>query len=242
MAQMAACLESEERPVLGWSSDQWELHGEVHFELRTVKDICSTDTRTLTVFLRRYTLNDAIHFCQVVGGTLAVPRTAEENTFVYESSKDEAVYCSGKVGASYLWLGANDEAQERTWVYWESGEPISWEHTWRGTKPNGGTAENCMVMMYDTFPGYWSDIACLDSYAFCVPCEFEALPQFHLKGPAMCEDSPFNFKYLIGELQDGQPSLKGFFHTDIYWNSTRGVWIIESLKVGITAILLTICY
>lgn len=235
MAQMAACLESEERPVLGWSSQEWELHGEVQYELRKVEDLCPSSDRTFTFFPRRYTLEQAIHFCQVVGGALAVPRTPEENALVYESSKDVATYCSGEVGASYLWLGVNDEAQERTWAYWSSGEPVTWENTWRGTGPNGGIAENCLVMLHGAYPGYWSDIACLDSYAFCVPCEFEEPPLFHLKGPAMCEESPFNRQYMIGELQNGQPSLRGFFHTDMYWNSTEEVWVMESLKVGTTA-------
>lgn len=229
---MAACLESAERPVLGWWSQKWEMHGEVHFELRNVEDLCFTTTRSFTVFPRRYTLDRAIHFCQVVGGILAVPKTPEENALVHESSKGEAEYCSGKVGNSYLWLGANDFVQERTWKYWGSGETLTWENTWRGTGPNGGTAENCLVMLYGAYPGYWSDIACLDSYAFCVACEFEVPPVFHLKGPAMCEGSPFNVKYLIGEVKDGHPSFRGFFHTDIYWNSTRGVWVMESLKVG----------
>lgn len=218
--------------MLGWSSQQWELHGEVYSVLRPLEEICSTYTRTFKMFYRRYNLKRALHFCRVVGGILAVPRTAKENALVYEASRDKANYCSGKVGASYLWLGANDQSQERTWVYWESKTPVTWENTWRGTGPNGGAVENCLVMLHGAYPGYWSDIACLDSYSFCVPCEFEVLPVLYMKGPALCEGSPFNNKYLIGEMRDGQPSLKGFFHTNIYWNSTRSVWIMQSLKVG----------
>lgn len=102
-----------------------------------------------------------------------MPQTADENALLYTSSRDKANTCSGNVGESYMWLGANDEGVERQWVYWGSGEHVKWEHRWRGTGPNGGVVENCLVMLHGDNPGYWSDIACLPSYAFCVPCEFE---------------------------------------------------------------------
>ncbi|KAK8401438.1 hypothetical protein O3P69_002897 [Scylla paramamosain] len=230
--RIAECQEPKEQPLLGWSSQEWELQGEVYSQFRPLEDICSSHTRTFKMFLKRQTLQRSLHFCRVVGGILAVPKTAEENALVYEASRDQAHYCSGKVGVSYLWLGANDESEERTWMYWESERPLTWENTWRGTGPNGGAVENCLVMLYGAYPGYWSDIACLDSYSFCVPCEFEVLPVMYLKGPALCESSPFDQMYLLGEAYDGQPSLKGFFHTDIYWNSTMDVWILQSLKVA----------
>lgn len=168
----------------------------------------------------------------MVGGIIAVPQTEEENTWIYNESKVHDAYCS-RGQSSYLWLGANDEKQERQWVYLVSGEPLSWESKWRGDGPNGGTVENCLVMLSGTFPGRWSDIACLDTYSFCVPCEFETRTTIYLKGPAMCEGSPFNLKYMLGENVGGRPSLVGFLHSDIYWDEERGAWVMRSLKVGL---------
>ncbi|XP_071548102.1 uncharacterized protein [Panulirus ornatus] len=228
--QLAWCEAEVEDEALGWSSGEWDLHGEVRMVTRPMRDICHPSTRYFKFFPDRFTLRHALHLCQVVGGTLAVPQTKEENSLVFKSSVKNAAFCSGKVGASYLWLGANDQQTERQWVYWGSGRPLLWESSWRGSGPNGGTVENCLVMLYGEFPARWSDIACLDSYAFCVPCEFERLQTLYLKGPAVCQNSPFNQRYLLGEERNGRPSILGYFHSDIFWNDTEGVWVLQSLK------------
>ena len=169
---------------------------------------------------------------QIQGGVLAVPQTKEENAWLFDTSKHRAHYCSGSVGASYMWLGANDIEEEGVWRYWESNEVLSWESEWRGDGPNGGIVENCLVMLAGTFPARWSDIACLDSYAFCVPCEFEALAVLYLKGPAVCPGSPFNLQYILGENRGGRPSFTGFFHSDIFWDLEKKSWVLQSIKVS----------
>lgn len=169
---------------------------------------------------------------QVLGGMLAVPLTQEESDWVYESSKERADYCSGGQGSSFLWLGANDEATERQWVYWASGNPLSFEGKWRGSGPNGGTVENCLVMLSGSFPGRWSDIACLDSYSFCFACEFTSGTTLYLKGPAVCRYSPFNREYTLGEDIDGRPSIIGYLHSDIFWDTNNASWVIQSRKVS----------
>ncbi|KAK4320578.1 hypothetical protein Pmani_008582 [Petrolisthes manimaculis] len=232
IAKMAACESVEEGDALGWREQEWRLEGEVTTQYHPYHTFCKSSGRSFTFFPNRFSLIKALHLCQVVGGILAVPQTPEENALVYSNSKDQAKKCSGNVGESYLWIGANDEVDERQWAYWGSGEKVKWEHRWRGSGPNGGVVENCLVMLHgENNPGYWSDIACLPTYAFCVPCEFEDNQVMHLKGPALCPGSPFNLQYTLGEERDGSPSLMGFFHTDIYWNNTRAAWIMQSLKV-----------
>ncbi|XP_037779746.1 glycine receptor subunit alpha-2-like [Penaeus monodon] len=149
---------------------------------------------------------------------------------MYESSKDRSGYCSGGQGSAYLWLGANDMRTESEWVYWTSGEPLAWEGPWRGAGPNGGNVENCLVMLAGDFPGLWSDIACLDSYAFCVPCEFDHLSVLYLKGAMLCEGSPINKQYIVSEEKNGRPFLSGFLHSDIFWDPGAGSWVLLSLK------------
>ncbi|XP_042218513.1 uncharacterized protein LOC121863781 isoform X2 [Homarus americanus] len=229
--RISHCEANVEGLALGWSKQEWQLEGEVYSLIRPVKDFCKTsNSRHFTFFPNRFTLHQALHHCKVLGGILAVPQTEEENSLVFQSSRSQAEFCSGNVGASYLWLGANDHETEQQWVYWGSGEPIPQEGTWRGTGPNGGIVENCLVMLYGTFPGQWSDIACLNTYAFCVSCEFENQSVIHLKGLAVCEESPFNLHYFLGEEKGGLPSFSGFFHSNIEWNVTKGAWVLHSLK------------
>lgn len=150
---------------------------------------------------------------------------------MYEQSREQASYCSKGQGSSYLWMGATDTRQERLWEYWGTRQPIAWEGPWRGSRPNGDTAENCLVMMSGSFPAQWSDIACLDSYAFCVPCEFPQLSILYLKGPLLCPNSPFNLEYVIGPKEGGRPALHGYFHSDIFWDADNQSWTIRSQKV-----------
>ena len=107
---------------------------------------------------------------------------------------------------------------------------------WRGDGPNGGTVENCMVMLHGAFPGRWSDIACLDSYSFCVPCEFEEFSTMYLKGGLLCNTSPFNTEYLLVKDINEKPSLTGFLHSDIFWENNTQSWVLASRKVTLLRI------
>nr|XP_053626189.1 uncharacterized protein LOC128684076 [Cherax quadricarinatus] len=230
--QVWLCEEQRPGNQLSWSSssaESWKIHGEVTWETMSPSDLCRATSRYLVVFPDRFTLGQAKHLCNVVGGQVLVPANQQENSWVYESTQKVAARCSGGEGASYLWLGAADAAQERLWTYLGTGLPIKWEGPWRGGGPNGGTQENCLVMLYGDFPALWSDIACLESYSFCAPCEFTQLETMYLKGPALCNTSPFNYQYLLGgQLGDGRPSLTGFYHSDIFWENNT--WYLQSLK------------
>ncbi|ROT63777.1 putative glycine receptor subunit alpha-2 [Penaeus vannamei] len=157
-----------------------------------------------------------------------VPANEEENRWLYNTTKDIAFDCSGGVSSAYLWLGATDEGVEGQWASISSGRPLEWQGPWRGAGPNGGNEENCLVMLTGKFPGRWSDIACLDTYSFCVPCEFSRPATIFLKGPAVCSSSPFNHQYYLGDEREGVPSLVGFFHSDIFMKNET--WIMQSLK------------
>lgn len=138
--------------------------------------------------------------------------------------------CSGGLGASYLWLGATDEDSEGQWYYLTTRQPLPWQGIWRGGGPNGGSQENCMVMLDGEFPGRWSDIACLESYSFCVPCVSQTEATIYLKGSVVCPYSPFNRRYSLAPYRGGKPSLQGFYHSDIYFQNDT--WILKSLKVS----------
>ncbi|XP_068220245.1 uncharacterized protein [Palaemon carinicauda] len=230
MKMMANCKYFEEGDALPWSNQSWKIHGDIRWITYARKDICNEKTRRITFFPDRFDLTSARKICHVLGGALAVPRNKEENAWLFSTSSYRAQHCSGNVGASYMWMGANDVTEEGVWRYWESNSVLPWQSLWRGDGPNGGSVENCLVMLAGSFPARWSDIACLDSYAFCVPCEFDRLKTLYLKGPAVCPGSPFNLQYILGENRGGRPSLVGFFHSDIFWDSNRKMWTLQSIK------------
>ncbi|XP_069977730.1 uncharacterized protein [Penaeus vannamei] len=230
IAQIASCEVRQEGDVLSWAQMKWKLEGEVQWTVQERESVCNTASRQVTIFPDRFSLKNAINLCQIVGGSLSVPLNEGENTWMYESSKSRSGYCSGGQGSGYLWLGANDVRTENEWVYWTSGQALAWEGPWRGAGPNGGNVENCLVMLTGNFPGLWSDIACLDSYAFCVPCEFDRLSVLYLKGAMLCEGSPINKQYIVSDEKNGRPLLSGFLHSDIFWDPAAGSWVLQSLK------------
>ena len=155
----------------------------------------------------------------------------KENDLLYNLSKNYSDFCSKGIGNSYLWLGANDVLKERTWMYHDTETPIAWEGPWRGDGPNGGTVENCLVMLRGDFASKWSDMACLASYYFCVPCELQDHVPLYLKGPVLCSTSPFNEEYFISELKNDKPLISGTLHSEIYWDTQNKSWVLKSLKV-----------
>ncbi|XP_042218730.1 uncharacterized protein LOC121863881 [Homarus americanus] len=228
---VAACDNLQEGEAMAWSLQQWKLNGDVRWRVRSLSEVCDTSTRMLVIFPDRFTLTAAIHFCQVVGGQVAVPLSSEENTRVYEASSSMAENCSGGQGASFMWLGAHDQLREGQWITWGSGQRLTWEGPWRGAGPNGGTSENCLVMLSGKYPAHWSDITCLDSYRFCMTCEFSRRSTLHMKGAALCDGSPFNTLYFLNQNASDRPHLAGFLHSVINWNPDTHSWLLTSLKV-----------
>ncbi|XP_045110701.1 uncharacterized protein LOC123504331 [Portunus trituberculatus] len=228
--QIWSCKDVTHGDALAWTSVQesWLTEGEASWSMQSREEVCSTKTRVITVFPDRFSLRQAHHLCHVVGGNILVPIDGKENSMLFETTKDKADKCSGGLGASYLWLGATDKHEEGEWVFMSTLQPLSWQGPWRGDGPNGGTQENCMVMLYGAFPGRWSDIACLDSYSFCVPCVSPHPVTIYLKGAVVCPYSPFNLHYYLGPYRDGKPTLQGFYHSDIYYQN--GTWYLQSLK------------
>lgn len=160
-----------------------------------------------------------------------------ENEWLFSITEGRAGHCSNYLGSSYMWMGAHDNNVEGQWDHWESNETLTFQGPWRGGGPNGGTVENCMVLLYGKFAGLWSDMACLDTYSFCMACQFKKFSTMYLKGGILCNTSPFNSKYLLIEDVDGKPSLTGYLHSDISWNNKTRSWVLSSKKVCITMLI-----
>jgi hypothetical protein len=144
-----------------------------------------------------------------------------------------AEHCSSYLGSAYLWLGAQDDNVEGRWQHFESNKTITYQGRWRGGGPNGGTVENCLVMMYGPgVNGLWSDFACFDSYKKCMFCEFKNYTTMFLKGPLVCKNSPFNSRYILRRSINNRPSFTGYRHSDIFWNNETQAWTLASKRVG----------
>ncbi|KAF2363380.1 Neurotransmitter-gated ion-channel ligand-binding domain [Trinorchestia longiramus] len=227
---IALCKSSEEGSALAWSDEQWSINGEVEWLLEDTSKMCSSDKRHVVFFPNRFTLRNARKLCQVLGGEIDVPVNEEENAQLFADTVDKAGYCSNYLGTNYMWLGAHDNFVEGRWDHWDTNQTLTFLGKWRGDGPNGGTIENCLVMLSGTFGGLWSDIACLDTYELCMTCEFKQYTTLHFKGGLLCRGSPFNSEYLLVEDVNQKPSLTGYLHSDIFWDNQTQSWILASRK------------
>jgi hypothetical protein len=97
-----------------------------------------------------------------MSGHLAVITSPAEQQFISENLPG--------IVAPHVWLGANDEESEDTWI-WVTDEPwgyAAWDYVW--DEPNGGTEENCLDISDGT--NLWNDESCDVSLSFYL-VEFE---------------------------------------------------------------------
>ncbi|KAK8393089.1 hypothetical protein O3P69_013253 [Scylla paramamosain] len=122
--QIWSCKEVIQGDALAWTSVQesWLTEGEASWSMQSKEEVCSTQTRVVTVFPDRFSLRQAQHLCHVVGGEILVPLDEEENSVLFETTKNDADKCSGGLGASYLWLGCHGRARGSAGPY-RDGKP-----------------------------------------------------------------------------------------------------------------------
>ena len=97
--------------------------------------------------------------CASYNAILPEPRTEGENEFL------------DSLNAQLFPLGLNDKEEEGVWRWDSDGSLVNWKY-WanfktNGAAPNGGIAENCVVMVKHyahtlrlTSTASWADIAC----------------------------------------------------------------------------------
>lgn len=91
---------------------------------------------------------DAIAYCESVGGYMAAITSEEENTFLYE-------YITS-IGYSNAYFGYSDAEEEGTWV-WLNGETSDYTN-WHFDEPsNSYSNENYAMFYYKYTDGTWND-------------------------------------------------------------------------------------
>ena len=59
-------------------------------------------------------------------------------------------------------MGMSDKISEGTWLYNSTGSTMSYTN-WNSGEPNGGTNENCIIMVASN--GVWVDVSCNGAYS-----------------------------------------------------------------------------
>jgi len=103
----------------------------------------------------------AQEYCESLGGHLATITSAEEDSFVFQTMKDQ--------GYSNAYFGFSDETEKGTWV-WVTGEEASYTN-WASGEPNNQSGKEDYAMYYYKYStGKWND-GTFDTTTFI--CEWE---------------------------------------------------------------------
>ncbi len=98
------------------------------------------------------TWSDARRACEALGYSLAVIDDAPEDAFVFAELE--------RHGFADTWIGLNDRAREMDWV-WLDGVSVGYTHWDRGEPNDGGSGEDCGVIMTSAGrASEWDDRAC----------------------------------------------------------------------------------
>ena len=77
---------------------------------------------------------DAQDLCEAEGGMLPEPRNREEHDFLNSFTTVQ------------FYLGATDKAKEGHWAWNSDGSSVQWA-LWGTDEPNGGSDQNCLLML-----------------------------------------------------------------------------------------------
>jgi hypothetical protein len=81
---------------------------------------------------------------------------------VSTTSQQEEMLLDGLVAGRRVWIGASDQAQERTFT-WTSGESFIFSN-WNQDEPNDDGTEDCVAK--ESGHGRWNDDECKDAHAY----------------------------------------------------------------------------
>ena len=105
--------------------------------------------------------------CKELGGTLAAPRSREENDFV--------AGLVAEAEENRVWINCNDRQREAVWVC-NDGEAVTGFRSWSPREPNNwGGQQHCA---YISPRGMWDDTECYLRYP--AICKTRPAPKLHM--------------------------------------------------------------
>lgn len=178
------------------------------------------------VLLEHRTFEEAGLMCHLLGLTMTVPTSDEENTQLFTELLPVVETCSSSIWK--VWLGISDLAEEGVWMHLEQQKKIEYEN-FKPPYPFGGLKLNCGSMLGD---GFWGDENC--SERKCYSCTQRPSDYLNLRGLCFVDEHQTRF-YLEGR-RDERPLFRGFYDHIIFWEKESGKWFIQNVHTNSTLV------
>ena len=92
-------------------------------------------------------------YCEIMGGTLFEPKSAQVNN-------DVANLAKVTIQQPWIWIGIHEQTSSNGhFVYESDGKSIAWDN-WKTGQPNGGGLENCVGIQIIIGSYNWADLDC----------------------------------------------------------------------------------
>ena len=146
-------------------------------------------------------------------------------------TRSDATKCSNHKNGPYLWIGAIFQDEERSWKSLRSNMNLNWSGFQDEDLVFNEPGYDCSAMLSGKNIGKWLRVPCYKDYSrynFCTACEFAETPTIKIRGPILCNDSPFDKQFYLKNLENSQLEFVGFHSSSIFGDKANKKWILRT--------------
>ena len=225
MREYVACYGLPDRvhPLLHMDSSLsgLELKGPTLSYSLTVDDVCHRRyIDSLVMFPYRVAKEEALRFCDMLGGTLPLPQNQEDNNDLLLLAKDYEQECISNWN-TVAWIGIFGNLTAEAWQSQSDYAPLTWKDFGpRYNRPLPGCS--CASVHVLSNSSIWGCVSC--SIETCAICHFSNTPFFYLRG--LCKNSEFDDTFMLKSDPGKTPLYIGKIKSRI--SLMKEAWRLES--------------
>ena len=227
MTEGGTCLEDGD--YLAWRDMEWVLHGQARMETVDAEEPCKGDPYVNLYYTWFPEMDACMHHCQNLGTRVPSVTTLKDWAKLQNSLKMD-LYDKG-LNTMMLWLPVHDRQTEGEWRdFYTDGAIENYTLPWVGSKPNGGTAQNCACLLNGE---RWGDYNCDNSHRACM-CTHKPSSYLQLRG--LCPNSAIDryFKPTSYLTDSSKLHLQGLRETLITYNTEEETWVLNAKDSNVT--------
>ncbi|XP_064117700.1 uncharacterized protein LOC135223125 [Macrobrachium nipponense] len=186
---------------------------------------CPPNNKIYSIFPEPRNYKEALHFCSILNGRMALPLDDEDNVMLYSEGKNYSVKCSAFEKSGGVWVGVEWNNKKRIWQNTYTKQASTFKNFGVEISP---TAEDPLCVLSRTHSdstdirrdGNWDIELC--SRSVCTACQFEDSRPLKIRG--LCEESIFDRQYYVYNRINERPVFNGMRWTKIAWNNSQSAY------------------
>lgn len=186
------------------------------------QEICATSSGYKLMFPERVTFWGNVAWCQMLKGTVILPKNEQENTEVYDKFFPYREECTDR-WRTFYYFGTVRNVTTDEWFHYKDKSPIMYQKfdvQWNKIV----SQYECAAVGNHLFKYTWFAIPC--SSAMCSACNFTTSPRLRVRG--LCDTSILDRAYYLNDYYNRRPLFDGEIHSRIFWSNN--IWELRSRR------------